>query len=102
MLEMDIPLWGCLGQIVRRPDQHSHLICNPFGSKVNRICIVTGTFTNNSVISLEMEMCNYRNLESSMGNDRLCFHNSAALLSRYRSVTGEGKSFVRQIAHNRL
>jgi hypothetical protein len=29
----------------------------PFRIELNQICIVTGTFTNNSVISLEMEMC---------------------------------------------
>jgi hypothetical protein len=64
----------------------------PFRLKLNLICIVTGMFTNNSVISRGMEMCSHRILESSMRNDRLCFDNSAALLSRCRSVTGDGNA----------
>jgi hypothetical protein len=77
----------------------------PFRLKVNQICAVVGTFTNNSVISLDIEICSYRILERFTGNcedDRLRFDNSAALSSRRHSVTGEGKPFVRQIAHIRL
>jgi hypothetical protein len=31
VLEMDMPLWGCLGQIVQTAGSTLALICNPFG-----------------------------------------------------------------------
>ena len=77
----------------------------PVRLRVNQICAVMGTFTNNSVISLETEICSHRIFEWFTGNcedDRLRFDNSAALSSRRHSVTGEGKPFVRQTAHIRL